>query len=383
MVIFSFIIYDIWKKNCEIHINLEIQLFEIIMHQVVILMVDTQRKDMVGCYGNPDMHTPNLDHLAESGIRFERAYCCQPVCGPARAGLFTGTFPHSNGSWGNSMPPGITTKSLGERLHDRGIHTAYIGKWHVDGGDYFGMGRCPSGWDPAYWYDMRNYMEELEEDERFRSRITAMINYPGLTSDFLFGHRCAIRAVDFIEQNKDQDFLLVVSFDEPHGPSLCPAPYSTMFKDYEFPVKNNVQDTLEGKPVHQRIWAGPRLLKDRSNIKIKNQSFFGCNAYIDSEIGRIIDVIDNCIPDALVIYTSDHGDLMESHCLSGKGPAMYEEITNIPFIMRWPSVAPAGTISGCISISYRCCPNSVGIFQNPPFKDIRRHESIAHASKSW
>ena len=218
MVIFSFIIYDIWKKNCEIHINLEIQLFEIIMHQVVILMVDTQRKDMVGCYGNPDMHTPNLDHLAESGIRFERAYCCQPVCGPARAGLFTGTFPHSNGSWGNSMPPGITTKSLGERLHDRGIHTAYIGKWHVDGGDYFGMGRCPSGWDPAYWYDMRNYMEELEEDERFRSRITAMINDPGLTSDFLFGHRCAIRAVDFIEQNKDQDFLLVVSFDEPHGP---------------------------------------------------------------------------------------------------------------------------------------------------------------------
>ena len=178
MVIFSFIIYDIWKKNCEIHINLEIQLFEIIMHQVVILMVDTQRKDMVGCYGNPDMHTPNLDHLAESGIRFERAYCCQPVCGPARAGLFTGTFPHSNGSWGNFYATGHHYQESSGNVYTIGESIPLIlenGMWMA--GIILAWGDVPR-LEPAYWYDMRNYMEELEENERFRSRITAMINDP-------------------------------------------------------------------------------------------------------------------------------------------------------------------------------------------------------------
>ncbi|MHA2269759.1 MAG: sulfatase-like hydrolase/transferase, partial [Promethearchaeota archaeon] len=70
--------------------------------QIILIITDTQRKDMVGCYGNPDLHTPNLDRMAGKGVRFENAYCCQPVCGPARSAMFTGTFPHSNGSWANT-----------------------------------------------------------------------------------------------------------------------------------------------------------------------------------------------------------------------------------------------------------------------------------------
>lgn len=100
---------------------------------------------MLGCYGNPDMRTPCLDAIAENGIRYENAYSCQPVCGPARSAIFTGTFPHSNGSIANSVPLGDNVKTLGQRLRDNGIHTAYIGKYHLDGGDYFGLGRCPDG----------------------------------------------------------------------------------------------------------------------------------------------------------------------------------------------------------------------------------------------
>ena len=134
--------------------------------KIVLIMTDTQRADMLGCYGNPGMKTPCLDALAARGIRFDKAYTCQPVCGPARSALFTGAFPHSNGSWANSMPLGDTVKTIGQRLHDHGLHTAFIGKWHLDGGDYFGLGRCPDGWDPAYWYDMRNYLEELSRADR-------------------------------------------------------------------------------------------------------------------------------------------------------------------------------------------------------------------------
>ena len=125
--------------------------------QIVWLMTDTTRYDMLGCYGFGEMRTPNLDALAREGVRFERAYSAQPVCGPARSTLFTGLFPHENGSWGNSMPLGQDVQTLGQRLSGHGIPCAFIGKWHLDGGDYFGYGICPPGWDPEYWYDMKCY----------------------------------------------------------------------------------------------------------------------------------------------------------------------------------------------------------------------------------
>ena len=114
--------------------------------QFIFIMTDTQRWDMVNCYKNTGLSTPCLDALAASGVRYERAYTTQPVCGPARAGLFTGLYPSSCGSWANCMPLGDNVHTIGQRLHDNGIHTAYIGKWHLDGGDYFGNGRCPDGW---------------------------------------------------------------------------------------------------------------------------------------------------------------------------------------------------------------------------------------------
>ena len=312
--------------------------------QIIFIMTDSQRKDMVGCYGNPDMKTPSLDRLASQGIRFDRAYCCQPVCGPGRSGIFTGTYPHTNGSWGNSMPLGDNVKTIGQRLSDNGFRTAYIGKWHLDGGDYFGLGRCPEGWDPEYWYDMRNYLEELSESDRRRSRQSSTNRDPELKEDFTFGHRCSNRAIDFLSRHGDEDFLLVVSYDEPHGPFLCPRPYSDMYEGYELPKSRNVWDGLEDKPDHQRAWAGNRLSGNKDALKITARDYFGCNSFVDYEIGRVVEAVDEQAPDALVIYISDHGDFLHSHSLSGKGPATYDEIANTPFIVRWPGHAPAGAV---------------------------------------
>jgi len=312
--------------------------------QVVFLMTDTQRKDMLGCYGNPDMKTPNLDRLAAGGIRFDRAYTCQPVCGPARSAIFTGTYPHSNGVWGNCMPLGDNVKTVGQRLRDNGVHTAYIGKWHLDGGDYFGLGRCPDGWDERYWYDMRCYLEELTPEERYASRQPETMAKQGVAKEFTYAHRCSERALDFLSKSGGEDFFLVVSYDEPHHPHLCPEPYASMYKDYEFPKRPNVWDTLEDKPAHHRVWAGDSLAEDKDALKIKNPYYFGCNSFADYEIGRVLDAVDAYAPDALVIYTSDHGDMLCSHSISNKGPVMYQEITNIPLLVRWPGVAPHGAV---------------------------------------
>ena len=307
-------------------------------------MTDTQRWDMVGCYGNPAMKTPCLDRLASQGMRFDRAYTTSPVCGPARAGLFTGTFPHSTGGWGNTMALGDNVKTVGQRLTDQGLRCAYIGKWHLDGGDYFGVGRCPDGWDPDYWYDMRRYLDELTPEEREYSRKTSSNRDPNLTEDFCYGHRVSNRAIDFLERSSDDGFLLVVSYDEPHGPFLCPRPFSEMHRDTEFAKSRSVWDTLEGKPEHQQVWAGQTLESDRDAVVLKRPDFFGCNSFVDYEIGRVVDAVDQRCPDALVIYTSDHGDFLGSHCLSGKGPAMYDAITRIPFIVRWPGQTPEGAV---------------------------------------
>lgn len=302
------------------------------MNQVILMMTDTQRKDMLTCYnGSLDMNTPFLDGIANGGLRFERAYTAQPVCGPARSALFTGTYPHTNGSIANSMFLSEGTKTVGQRLTSAGIKTGYVGKWHLDGGDYFGDGKCPEGWDTDYWYDMRCYMDELTVEERFKSRQFQTVFEEHLTPDFTFAHRCSNRAIDFIEKHKDEDFFLVVSYDEPHHPFLAPEEYFEMFKDREHTSYGNFEPDLSNHPEHIQIWAKHRGKTDPSAMGL-----MGCNAYVDKEIGRVYEAIKANTEDACIIYTSDHGAALGSHGLGDKGPAMYDEITNVPFMVQWP-----------------------------------------------
>ena len=305
--------------------------------QVVFLMTDTTRKDMVGCYGNKQMLTPNLDLLASEGIRYENAYSCQPVCGPARSAIFTGTFPHSNGMVTNGVPLGDNVKTIGQRLSDNGIRCGYIGKWHLDGGDYFGLGKCPEGWEKEYWYDMKTYLEELTEDERVRSRQSQECFREDFSENFTYAHRCSDRAIRFLEQYKDEEFFLTVSYDEPHGPSLCPAPFNKMYEGFRFEDSPVFEDDLKDKPMLQRLWAGSKLEAPVEEINCATDFlslFLGCNSFVDYEIGRVLESINEKVPEALVIFTSDHGDMLGAHRLFSKNASPYKEVANIPLIIR-------------------------------------------------
>lgn len=304
------------------------------MKQFIMIMTDTQRLDMVSCYENSGISTPCLDALAREGIKFDKAYTTQPVCGPARSALFTGQYPCVNGSFANSLALGANVKTIGQRLSDRGIATGYIGKWHLDGGDYFGLGVCPDGWDPDYWYDMRNYLDELSEEDRRKSRDSQTMYREGWPAEKTYAHRCSERAIDYIKAHSQEDFFLVLSYDEPHDPSLCPEPYASMYSNFCLPKRENVWDTLEDKPSHQQAWSGPRRFEDRDALSIRMKELFGCNSFVDSEIGRVTDAAREILgQDFTILYTSDHGDMAQSHCLYAKGPAAYEEITHIPLIL--------------------------------------------------
>ena len=305
--------------------------------QLVFIMTDTTRKDMLGCYGDERMKTPNLDKLAEEGIRFENAYTTQPVCGPARSALFTGLFPHSNGMITNSIALGDNVKTIGQRLWDNGIKCGYMGKWHLDGSDYFGNGICPDGWDKKYWYDMRTYLEELSPDERVKSRQPKSSYEAWMTSEFTYAHRCSNRALDFLEENKNNSFFLAISYDEPHGPFLCPPPYNTMYEDFKLEDNPAYHDDLSNKPLFQKLWAGEHLGKSSEELRRRGKNFplyLGCNSFVDSEIGRVIDRVNTIAPDALIIFTTDHGDMLGAHCLDGKNATAYRETANVPLIIR-------------------------------------------------
>lgn len=112
--------------------------------QAVVILGESVRRDMLNCYRQTGLKTPNLDRLAAGGMRFERAYNCQPVCSPSRSAIWTGLYPHTNGVSENSMPLGDTVHTIGQRLHDRFISAALIGKWHLSGTDYFDTGRPPA-----------------------------------------------------------------------------------------------------------------------------------------------------------------------------------------------------------------------------------------------
>ncbi len=310
--------------------------------QLIWIMTDTTGFNMVGCYGSA-IRTPNIDDMTARGLRFERAYTCQPVCGPARSALFTGLYPHSNGSWGNTMPLYADVKTLGQRLTAAGFRCGYIGKWHLDGGDYFGNGVCPDGWEKEYWYDMKCYLDELTPEERFLSRDSEASDR-NLPPEFLYGRRVTERALDFMRTHRDDDYFLVVSYDEPHDPCLCPEPYASMYSGRVGERTPASDDPLAGKPAYQRYWAQKAGgLDPAARVSGVGRRLACCQSYIDSEIGRVLALAREIAPDALRLFTSDHGDAAHAHGLFSKGPAVYDEIARVPLIFEGPGV-PAGAV---------------------------------------
>ncbi len=318
----------------------------------VFIMTDTQGANVLGCdAGLVELRTPNLDALAASGVRFRRGYTTCPLCTPARGGIFTGLMPSVNGAHTNNLAPGANIPTMGHYFEAAGYHTAYVGKWHLDGLDYFDSGICPAGWDSEYWYDGRCYLEELSDEEKhlWRQGLRSVddLRKHKITEEFTWAHRVSDRGIRFLqERRQDQPFLLVCSYDEPHGPHTTPPEYLEQFQEFEFPLGPGAQDNLQHKPAHQREWAEARGANRPDGI-CRNAKYFACNSYVDYEIGRVLGAVSEFAPaDTWVIFTSDHGDMFGAHRITGKGPVMYDEITRVPFIIRAPE-GEEGLVSEC------------------------------------
>lgn len=309
----------------------------------VIILTDSQNKSMVGAYGNKFANTPNLDRLANGGTRFERAYTASPLCTPARSALFTGLGPQINGAISNNVAIGANIPTMGEIFSHYGFRTAYTGKWHLDGSAYFGDGIPAKGFEPQWWYDGVTYKAEIGP-EKFSAFLHAKmpddLREVGFSESDLWGHNVANRAIAFLEDVRNAEpFVLVCSFDEPHSPFVAlPEDWEACdCSQHEAPPNFNAP--VDGKPALARVHRAsvPEMAWEDYVASPDYVHWHACNSYIDREIGRVIETAERLHgAETVIIYTTDHGDYSRAHGLKEKGPMIYQEVANVPFLVRFP-----------------------------------------------
>jgi uncharacterized sulfatase len=322
---------------------------------IVLISTDTQGSEMIGAYGaRPCVETPNIDRLAREGVRFRRAFTACPVCTPARATWYSGLMPSRNGAWTNNLSMLRGVRLLAEHLAAAGYICKHYGKWHLDLAGYNGDGTPDGGFED--WYDLTNFFDEIGRDgpNRFGGWNRGFED-----ADYCFGHRVADRAIAAMRSARDapEPLFLAVEFDEPHGPYICPPPFrgTTRYEDLPRPATMNCD--LAGKPKMQQQFA--RFLRNArrnpEDLPRYYPHYYDCNRYVDWEIGRVLDAVDEFLPrDTAVIFLSDHGDHLGAFGLCSKGPTMYDHTIQVPLIVRPPNHAVSSVASPAPGT---CSPN--------------------------
>ncbi|MEN3264038.1 sulfatase-like hydrolase/transferase [Pseudonocardia sp.] len=325
---------------------------------VLILMADEHARGATGAYGNPLISTPNIDQLARSGTVFGNAYSNSPICVPARASMATGRYPHSIGVWDNNTPyTGASAASWGHRLTDHGMRVVTIGKLHY--GDSA---------DPTGFPDQRVAMHVHEKEGNpiallrgARPPIASGRDFileagPGESEYHRFDLDVAENAVRWFNQeaHRDQPWALLVSFVSPHFPLVAPARHFARYAQMDLPLPT--QHDQANWPRHpeldfHRRSQGNHIPVDDESIRRATRAYYGLVSFVDEQIGRILDAAAAAghLDDTLVIYTSDHGEMLGAHGMWKKS-SMYEESAAVPLIMSGPGVRTAATSETNVSL---------------------------------
>ncbi len=297
---------------------------------ILFIFADQHRASALGCYGDPNVSTPNFDAFATKGIRLTAAVSPTPVCCPYRASLMTGQFSHNHGMMSNSVDFFPTVPAVAETFRAAGYRTGYIGKWHLEfpasiGAKYGNPKYVPPdrrlGFD---WWRMapngHNYYSYTYFAGDNTKPVKAQEGYAPTTQ--------ANQAMEFIEKHssREQPWLLFLAWGPPHTPYNAPDKYRRHYVDRNLALRPNVPS---GQPEeHAR-----KVLPD----------YYGLVESLDVEFGRIMDALEKAgaADDTIVVYTSDHGDMLGSHGYSKKRWP-HVESSVVPFLIRYPRAIPAG-----------------------------------------
>lgn len=312
---------------------------------VIVVFADQLRSQALGCYGDVQAKTPHIDRLAFHGARFFNAVSTWPVCSPFRGMLITGRCPMSNGVINNGRAPFPGQKTIATVLKDNGYATGYIGKWHLENHtEPFVAKENRQGFD--YWA-VRN-LNHNYWDSFYCGDTPERIPLPGYEPEAQTD-----LAVKYIEKNKDNPFCLFMSWGPPHDPYKAPEEYEKRFPAEKMELRENVSESailseqLEKNPIDPESDQGKKRagwrkwLDSDDGIRKNMASYYAATTALDDCMGTLTRAIEKAgiADDTILIFTSDHGDMMGSHRMGSKQEP-FEEAISIPFIIRYPRVIP-------------------------------------------
>jgi len=320
---------------------------------ILFIMADDHAAHAIGAYGSRINKTPNIDRLAQEGMKFDNCFVTNSICAPSRACILTGKYSHVNGMKTNTRGGFDSDQpTLPKYLRAAGYHTGMIGKWHLV--------NEPTGFD--YWNILPG--QGVYHDPVF-IEMGRTKKHTGYVTDLITDS-----AIEFIEKRpKDEPFFLMCHHKAPHRhwnpndkyakefagktfpePETFDDDYSTrsdaareatmrvgdhfLDKDY----KKTPPEGLEGEEL--RAWMYQRYMQD----------YLACIASVDENVGRLLDYLDRAglADNTIVVYTSDQGFFLGDHGWFDKR-FMYEESLRMPFLIRWPKrIKPGSTNDGMI-----------------------------------
>jgi arylsulfatase len=333
---------------------------------ILLIMTDQQRWDSLGCYGAGWVQTQHLDGLARDGVLFERCYATNPVCTPSRASLMTGKHLPGHGVYALHDILPAEEVLFTRRLQERGYRTALFGKLHVSGRIYEAESRHPQdGFDVYEWCleapvsmdsPFNGYSTWLKErdasfHERLRREGRKVLHIP---RELHLTHWAAERTIDFIRQaDSRRPFFCKMSVFDPHNP----------YEQYPLEMNRLVDQAAIPAPVPPPPGPRPAAIRREAehsylgafsrftaaDIRKMRQGYYAMIAFIDLEVGRVLQALKErgLEENTLVIFCSDHGDLLGDHGLLVKGAFFYDPCVRVPLLVRWP----AGALSAGLRVS--------------------------------
>ena len=303
-------------------------------YNVLFIVVDDLRP-LLGCYGYPEMHTPNIDALAERGTLFSRAYCQFPVCNPSRASMLTGLRPDTVGVYDNfanfrdTVPEAVT---LPQHFKSHGYHTRSVGK--ITHGPNALLDQL--SWSAPIW---REFWRPI--DKTMNPSWQAL----DVADNELEDGRIADAAVEVLKQIKDQEFFLAVGFNKPHLPFYAPSKYFDLYPPQTFSVPldsslpkdaPNIASNPKGLKGYQDISKYPPFADEKTLELIR--AYAATTSYVDAQVGQVLNQLDTLglAENTVVVLWGDHGFHLGEHGLWRKN-TLFEDSVRSPLIVSVPS----------------------------------------------
>ncbi len=303
---------------------------------IIFYFSDQQRADTCGCYGQKLPVTPNLDKLAREGTVFEKAFTCQPVCGPMRACLQSGKYASQTGCFKNNIALPENSKTLASYFNENGYDTAYIGKWHLASDSKNDYKTKPMPESRCGDYKYRRSADVLEFTSHgyngyIYDESGKRIDFKGYRADKINDF-----AIEYIEkENHDKPFFMFISQLEPHHQNdrlrfEAPRGVKNKFKKYDIP--GDLKGTL-------------------GDWRLQMPSYLGCCNRVDENLGRLIECLKKkgIYENTVIIYTSDHGCHFRTRNAEYKR-SCHEASIHVPLVIRGGQFNEKGRIRELVSL---------------------------------